>query len=58
MNKDISPKLETKSTLSMLDKFERKVNEQGVVREGKRLTLFISNEDVNNMNESVESLKN
>ena len=58
MNKDISPKLETKATLSILDKFERKINGQGVVRAGKRLTLFISNEDVNNIHKSVESLKN
>ena len=38
------PKSGTKATLSVLDKFERKISGKGVIRSGKGFTLFISNE--------------
>ena len=55
MAKDILPKLATKATLFILDKFERK---QGAVRAGKGFTLFISNEDMDDIIKIVESLEN
>ena len=42
------------TTLSILDKFERKVSRQGAVRTGKRSTLFISSED---MDEIIKIVK-
>ena len=35
------PRLATKATSSVLDKFERKVRAKGAVRAGKGFTLFI-----------------
>ena len=35
------PLLATESTLSVLDKFERKISGKGAVRAGKRFTFFI-----------------
>ena len=46
---DVLPKLATKATLSISDKFERKVSGQGAVRAGERFTLFILNEDMNDI---------
>ena len=43
------PKLATKATSFVLDKFERKISGEGTVRAGKGFTLFISNEDLNNI---------
>ena len=42
------------TTLSILDKFERKVSRLGAVRTGKRSTLFISSED---MDEIIKIVK-
>ena len=44
--KDVMPKLATKATSSLLNKYERKISERGAVRTGKIFTLFISNEDM------------
>ena len=52
------PKLATKATSSILDKFQRKISGQGVVRAGKEFTLFISNEDMDDIIKLVESLEN
>ena len=38
---DVSSKLATKASSSVLDKFEREVSGQGVVRAGKGFILFI-----------------
>ena len=51
------PKLETKGTLSVSDKFERKKSRKGVVRAGKEFTLFISNKDMDYIIKSVEPLE-
>ena len=55
--KDVLPKLVTKVTLPIVDKFERKIGWQGYVTAGKGFTLFISNEDIDNIIKTVESLK-
>ena len=44
--KDVMPKLATKATSYLLNKFEREINERGAERTGKIFTLFISNEDM------------
>ena len=49
LTKNVLPKLATKTTSSVLDKFERKISGQGAVRAGKVLTLFISNEDMDDI---------
>ena len=41
--KKLFPTLASKATLSVLDKFERKVGDRGAVTAGKGLNLFISN---------------
>ena len=41
-----------KATSSVLDRFERKINEQGA---GKRFVLFISDEDMDDIIKIVES---
>ena len=51
------PKLETKGTLSVSDKFERKKSRKGVVRAGTEFTLFISNKDMDDIIKSVEPLE-
>ena len=53
----VLPKLPTKTTSSLLDKFERKINGKGAVRAGKGFTLFISNENTNDITKIVESLE-
>ena len=55
--KDVLPKLATKTTSSVLDKLERKLSGKGAVRAEKGFTLFISNEDVDDIFKIVESLK-
>ena len=57
MANNVLPKLATKTTSSILDKFERKRSGQRVVRTGKWFTLFISNEDMDNIITIVESLE-
>ena len=49
-------KLVTKAT-SVLDKFERKISGKGAVRAGKGFTLFISNKDMVDIINIVESLE-
>ena len=58
MAKEILPKLATKETLSVLDKFERKISGKVAVRAERGFTLFISNEEMNDIIKIVESLKN
>ena len=48
---------QTKATLSVLDKFETKTTGQEVVKPGKGFTLFISNEDMDDIIKIVESLE-
>ena len=55
--KDVLPKLATKTASSVLDKLERKISGKGAVRAEKGFTLFISNEDVDDIFKIVESLK-
>ena len=55
--RDALPKLATKTTLSVLDKFKRKICGKGVVRAGKGFTLFISNEDKDDIIKTIESLE-
>ena len=52
------PKLATKATLFVLDKFERKTRGTGTVRAGKVFALFISNEDMDDIIKILESLEN
>ena len=56
MAKDVSPKLVTKATSCVLDKFERKINGKGAVRAEKWFTLVISNKDMDKIIKFVESL--
>ena len=51
------PKLVTKATLSVLDKFERKISGQGAVRAGKGCNLFNSNEDMDDIIKIIMLLK-
>ena len=48
LKKDVLPKLAIKTTLSVLNKFEKKkkkkISGHGAEREGKKFSLFISNE--------------
>ena len=55
--KDVSAKLATKATSTILYKFERKISRKCVVRAGKGFTLFISNEDIDDIIKTVESLE-
>ena len=49
-------KLATKWALSAIDKFENKISEKGEVKTGKKLTLFISIKDMDDIVKIVESL--
>ena len=55
--KNVLPKLATKANSFVLDKFERKISGEGTVRAGKGFTLFISNEDLNNIIKIKEPLE-
>ena len=64
LGKDVLPKLATKATSSALHIFEKtkqkqkqKQNGQGAVRVGRRLTSFISNEDMDNIIKIVELIE-
>ena len=64
MAKDVLPKLATKATFSALHIFGKKTktkqnttNGQGAVRAGRQLTLFISNEDMDNIIKIVELIE-
>ena len=47
--KDVLPILTTKATSYVFDKFEKEVSGEGVVRIEKTFTLFILNEDMDNI---------
>ena len=55
--KDVLPKFATKTTSSLLDIFEKKKPGQGAVRAWRGLTLFISNEDMDDIIKKVKSLE-
>ena len=55
--KDVLPNLATKATSSVLDKFERKTSGKGAVRAERGFTLFISNENMDDIIKIVESLE-
>ena len=55
--KDVLLKLATKATSSVLDKFERKICVLGAARAGKRFTLFIITEDMEDIIKIAESLE-
>ena len=57
--KDVFSKLATKSTSSVLNKFEKKKKKtrQGTVRTGRGFILFISNDDIDDIIKIVESLE-
>ena len=44
-------------TSNSINKFERKISEKGAVRARKRFTLFISNEDMNDIIKIIKSLE-
>ena len=49
------PGLVSNLTLNATNKFERKINGKGAMRAGKRFTLFILNEDINNIIKIIKS---
>ena len=57
LTKDVLPKLATKATSSVLDKFERKISGKAAVRAEKGFTLFISNGNMDDIIKIVESLE-
>ena len=57
MTKDVFPKLAAKAALSILHKLKKKVSGKGAVGAGKGFTLFISNEDMNNIIKIRKSLE-
>ena len=44
-------------TSNAIDKFDRKISGKGAVRAGKGFTLFISNEDMNDIIKIIKSLE-
>ena len=50
-------KLATKAVLSVIDKFGRKTSIRGAVRAGKGFTLFISNENLDDIIKIVRSIE-
>ena len=62
MVKDILPMVSTEPILFVTDNFTSKMAGSGAgtrnVRPGKEFTLFISNEDINNIIRMVKSLQN
>ena len=55
--RDNLPGLRSSLTANTINRFERKVGGKGAVRVGKRLTLLILNEDVNDIIEIIKSLE-
>ena len=51
------PGLVRSLTSNAINKFERKISGKGVVRAGKRFTLFTSNEDMNDFIKIKKSLE-
>ena len=56
LSKDVLPKLVTKTTSSAIDKFEWKINGRGAVRAEKVFTLFILDEDLDEIIKIVKLL--
>ena len=52
------PGLVSNLTLNTINKFERKISGKGAVRAGKGFTLFISNEDMNDIIKIIKYLEN
>ena len=52
--KDFLSKLATKATSYLLDRFKRKISGKGAIISGKRFTLFISNENMDDSTKTVE----
>ena len=57
LTKDVLPKLATKATSSAIVKLERKISRKDVVRASEWFTLFISNEDMDDIIKIVDSLE-
>ena len=55
--RDNLPGLLNNLTSSAINKFDRKMNVKGAVRAGKRFTLFISNEDLNDITKIIKLLE-
>ena len=51
------PQLVRNSASNAINKFERKISGKGAVIAGKRFTLFISNEDMNDIVKIIKSLE-
>ena len=51
------PKSVSNLTLNAINKFERKISGKGAVRAGKGFTLFILNEDMNDIIKIIKSLE-
>ena len=47
--KEVLPKSAAKATSSVLDKLERKISGKGAARTGRQFTLFISNENMDDI---------
>ena len=56
--RDNLPGLLSNLTSNAINKFERKISGKGAVRAGKGFTLFISNEDMNDIIKIIKSLEN
>ena len=55
--RDNLPGLVSNLTSNAINKFERTINGKGAVREGKGFTLFISNEDKDDIIKIIKSLE-
>ena len=55
--RDNLPGLVSNLTSNVINKFERKISGKGAVRAGKGFTLFISNEDTNDIIKIIKSLE-
>ena len=55
--RDNLPGLVSNLTSNVINKFERKISGKGAVRAGKEFTLFISNEDTNDIIKIIKSLE-
>ena len=57
LGRDNLPRLLIKWTSNAINKFERKTGRKGAVRAGKEFTLFISNNDVDDIIKKIKSLE-
>ena len=55
--RDNLPGLVSNLTSNVINKFERKISGKGAVRAGKRSTLFMSDEDMNDIIKIIKSLE-